>query len=44
MAAHDTTAVAEQERWSDENGIHWTRQPDGSLMFFDAVSGEWKYQ
>ena len=44
MAAHDTTAVAEQERWSDENGIHWTRQPDGSLMYFDAVSGEWKYQ
>lgn len=42
MAAHEVTAT-EQESWTDENGIHWVRQPDGTLMYFETVSGEWKY-
>ena len=40
MAAAETKA----EQWVDEAGVHWARQADGSVMFYDAVSGDWKLQ
>ena len=43
MAAH-TPVTSQPEQWTDESGIHWTRQPDGSVMFYDMASGEWKFQ
>ena len=43
MAAQMSVATT-PEQWTDASGIHWTRQPDGSLMFFDVASGEWKFQ
>ena len=31
-----------QEQWVDDSGVNWCRQTDGSLMYFDITSNEWK--
>jgi len=40
MAAAETEA----DQWVDDAGVHWARQADGSVMFYDSASGEWKFQ
>jgi hypothetical protein len=32
----------EQDQWVDDDGVNWYRQPDGSVMYFDTISNEWK--
>ena len=42
--ANDTlTAEADGEviQWQGEDGVHWTKQADGSLIYFDPESGQW---
>lgn len=29
------------QQWQDENGVHWTKNPDGSMMWYDGNSSEW---
>ena len=44
-AAESMLASAQQEagQWQDESGMHWSRQEDGSLFWWDDASGEWKH-
>ena len=39
--AHAVTNEHGQTTWTDESGISWCQDPDGSLMRFDAESGAW---
>jgi len=31
---------AEPQQW-EENGVHWSRDANGQLSYFDAASGAW---
>ena len=44
MLSEEDFAVETQvsaQQWQDENGVHWTKNEDGSMLWYDNNTAEW---
>jgi len=39
VETRDTQNTSQQ--WQDENGVHWTKNEDGSMLWYDNNTAEW---